>query len=156
MITSKDALRLGPVARIQAVASACHGGGIEAGALGLNYYLGCNDVEVGSVLLVPTYRLEEVEETIEPEEPGVPVEPYVGMVIPYGNDKGHYVVFGKNLSGGWHIVCFSAECDQLDVDLYYYPKEAIYEWPSTPPTPAVTRKVKKWVRIPQVEGSAEK
>jgi hypothetical protein len=75
----------------------------------------------------------------------------VGMVIPYDNDKGHYIVCGKHTCGGWLIGCFFTDANQCETTLYHYPKESIQEWPRTPSTPAVTRKVKKWVKIEHPE-----
>lgn len=105
-----------------------------------------NESEIGSVLLVPTYRLEEVEEVIEPEKPGVPVEPYVGMVwhngygqrrVVVGVGPDHYEVLQERAHTP-HV------WDHGTVKIYDLNWD---NYPHTPSTPAVTRKVKKWVKI---------
>lgn len=130
--------------------------GFRTGHSRLGWFLseeGTDYCEVGSVLLVPTYRLEEVEEVIESEKPGVPVEPYVGMVIPFEKGEGHYVVCGK-VAGEWCLLTFFP-CGSTEVDyISNLPAFLPYEWPTTPSTPAVTRKVKKWVKINQSEDGA--
>lgn len=107
--------------------------------------------EPGSVVLAPTYRLEEVEEIIEPEKPGAPVEPYVGLM--WKNSSGerrvvisvnstHYEVLQEQLidsDNRW--VRGLLKITDLCWDNY----------PDTPSTPAVTRKVKKWVKIDHPE-----
>ena len=114
---------------------------------------GVESAQLGDILLVPTYRLEEVEEIIEPEKPGVPVEPYVGLSWEYEGRK--YVVVEVALNyiqvaaqghgTGWSVFQFFAmgSWNKVFSDLQGYPKD--------PSTPAVTRKVKKWVKIEHPE-----
>lgn len=119
---------------------------------GLGWYLsqeGVDCTEIGSTLLVPTYRLEEVEEVVEPEKPGVPVEPYVGLswFSPLGCRRivvevrgSAFTVAYKSVSGSW-----ATEESSLD---------KLHTWnnyPQTPSTPAVTRRQKKWVKIEHPE-----
>lgn len=118
---------------------------------GLGWYLsqeGVDCTEIGSTLLVPTYRLEEVEEVVEPEKPGVPVEPYVGLSWEYMGDKRVVI----EVSSEWYVVVSQAGGN------WYKNFErqplSFREWanyPRTPSTPAVTRKVKKWVKIEHPE-----
>ena len=140
-----NAMRVGPSQELEQAAKQVQVGYLEA------YLADKFGLSIGTTLLVATYRLEEVEEIIKPEKPGARVEPYVGMVIPYDNDKGHYIVCGKHTCGGWLIGCFFTDANQCETTLYHYPKESIQEWPRTPSTPAVTRKVKKWVKIEHPE-----
>jgi hypothetical protein len=105
--------------------------------------------EVGEVILVPTYRLEEVEEIIEPEKPGVPVEPYVGLS--WTCSLG-YRRFVASVQGNKYEVI--AEVDKGSVWSTVMPFLGEYNWdnyPRTPSTPAVSRKVKKWVKIDHPE-----
>lgn len=104
----------------------------------------------GDVLCVPTYRLEEVEEIVEPEKPGVPVEPYVGMMwrnscgdrrIVVSIDEGKCEVLAED---GSHPLSWD-RC----ISPVFDPPWSNY--PRTPATPAVTRKVKKWVKIEHPE-----
>jgi hypothetical protein len=107
------------------------------------------DYQAGTVLLVPTYRLEEVEEIIEPEKPGVPVEPYVGLS--WTCSLG-YRRFVASVQGNKYEVI--AEVDKGSVWSTVMPFLGEYNWdnyPRTPSTPAVSRKVKKWVKIDHPE-----
>lgn len=102
----------------------------------------------GDILLVPTYRLEEVEEIVEPEKPGVPVEPYVGLTFKScGIDR---TIVGQTLSGDWVLAYFDGEIRANELVNGQFSTENLAwvgGYPRTPSTPAVTRKVKKWVKI---------
>lgn len=108
--------------------------------------------EPGSVVLVPTYRLEEVEEIVEPEKPGVPVEPYVGLTFKScGID---HTIVGQTLSGDWVLAYFDGEIRANGLVNGRFSTENLAwvgGYPRTPATPAVTRKVKKWVKIDHPE-----
>jgi hypothetical protein len=114
----------------------------------LNGYLENADIyEDGSVLLVPTYRLEEVEETIEPEKPGVPVEPYVGLSWEFLGEKRVIVDVSST-----HYVTACQCHDEWDRLIPLEISDLGWgNYPRTPATPAVTRKVKKWVKIEHPE-----
>lgn len=138
---------------------------VSAGEFGgwnesLRYYLDPDAIGlsgIGDILLVPTYRLEEVEEVIEPEKPGVPVEPYVGLSWEYEGRK-HVVVevapnyiqvAAQGRSFAWGVGQFFA------MGSWYTLLSDLLGYPRTPSTPAVTRKVKKWVKIDPSPDSPE-
>lgn len=117
----------------------------------LAWYLsktGSDYCEVGTTLLIPTYRLEEVEEVIKPEKPGVPVEPSVGLSW-------------KSDSGGCREIVSIFVHNNRKLVVVAVPNGFEFSSPSgvglwqnyphTPSTPAVTRKVKKWVKIEHPE-----
>lgn len=108
--------------------------------------------EPGSVVLAPAYRLEEVEEIVEPEKPGVPVEPYVGLTFEACGIV--HTVVGQTLGGLWVLVYFDGVVrkDTLVFGLFSTETiDCVGGYPHTPSTPAVTRKVKKWVKIEHPE-----
>lgn len=107
--------------------------------------------ELGSVVLVPTYRLEEVEEIIEPEKPGVPVEPYVGMVL---EDHRGWEAVITDVSEYPRLTRFAylnRGHEQVFSQSGPSSQWALRNYPHTPLTPAATRKVKKWVKIEHPE-----
>ena len=99
--------------------------------------------ELGTVLYQPTHQLREVVEEITPEIPGKPVEPYVGLTWGYKSEtrvvvevtESTYTIAFKDTFGGWDM----ETCKRGDYAWDNYPK--------TPPTPAVTRTVRKWVPL---------
>jgi hypothetical protein len=113
--------------------------------------------EIGDILLVPTYRLEEVEEIIEPEKPGVPVEPYVGMVLYHNEGCSSCVIVAQVQSDAWMVAWWGEDCP-IEINSALYFNDLLFkrkDYPHTPSTPAVTRKVKKWVKIEHPEVSSD-
>lgn len=116
----------------------------------LDQYLSrAEQFEPGTILLAPTYRLEEVEEVVEPEKPEGPVEPYVGLSWEY-EGRQHVVVevtpnylrvAAQSRHWAWGVSQFFARGN------WYTLLSDLLGYPHTPSTPAVTRKVKKWVKI---------
>lgn len=105
--------------------------------------------EPGSVVLAPAYRLEEVEEIVEPEKPGVPVEPYVGLSWACSNGYRRFVV---SVQGNHYEVVAESEIGVSWITAMCLIGDYNWEnYPHIPSTPAVTRKVKKWVKIEHPE-----
>lgn len=122
----------------------------------LEEYMGDGSLAVGTVLLAPTCRLEEVEEIVEPEKPGVPVEPYVGLTFKSCGIV--HTIIGQTSSGHWVLAYFDGEIRANGLITGHFSTED-FAWvggyPRTPSTPAVTRKVKKWVKIEHPEVSSD-
>jgi hypothetical protein len=141
MSINKYALRVAPDQRI---GEACEG--YQFASLD-DYRKEVDDFSEGSVLFVPTYRLEEVEEVIEPEKRGVPVEPYVGL---------EWVLEGSRrviieVNSEWAAIAIK-RLHGWDVEHHVASDLKLFSgYPRTPSTPAVTRKVKKWVKIEHPE-----
>ena len=146
-INSREVMRLEPDQSVWDVYE--QSDGVCGYASDLSAYLDkdCSDLQAGSVLLVPTYRLEEVEEVIEPEKRGVPVEPYVGL---------EWVLEGSRrviieVNSEWAAIAIK-RLHGWDVEHHVASDLKLFSgYPRTPSTPAVTRKVKKWVKIEHPE-----
>lgn len=139
----------------ETVQSILYRGGDNAGHSALNYLFseeGLEERQVGEVILVPTYRLEEVEEIVEPEKPRVPVEPYVGLTFKsYGVV---HTIIGQTSSGHWVLAYFDGEIRANGLITGHFSTEDfawVAGYPCTPSTPAVTRRQKKWVKIDHPE-----
>ena len=154
-INSREVMRLEPDQSVFDVYM--QSDGVCGYASDLSVYLDgdYSNLQVGSVLLAPTYRLEEVEEVIEPEKPGVLVEPYAGLewwdedgdlrrvmaVYNHPKDGAVNVVLGVLVGNCWRLALWSL-VEAVEDKRTNYP---------TTTTPAVTRKVKKWVKIEHPE-----